>query len=675
MEIWEREVRHDGLGKFRVVRGRSKYEAEQKAEALEKQWEGMWEKKMIKEKKESHVKSILKLAEEKTESAEQRMEEIRNILEASLDQSNKVDWAVLKDLSEFDEPEPGVEFEYIPKQERKKNVENPTTFCLYIKKKKNESKVKRFNYLVKYVRNFIFIKDDGSSELMRLIKDRKGISNIAYLLQNSNLGILDEVLAIAEDTWDKYNPHSPKAPQKIVAKILNKPDRNSNTYKPHYQLFDLLVKSRKSKINKTYEELYEIDVAEWKRKKAILEKTVEDENIKLENEYNKSIEKFRNEKAVLKSKPEKEHRKWEERKMEFKEHQAIININIDESQNKYSQGDLNHVDIHSKVVMLCSEYPEYFPNEFDLYFNPESGLLLIDRQLPTIDNLPSLKEVRYIKAKGEYKHIHISDSKLKSLYNNIVYQIVLKTINDLFITDEIDAVKSIVFNGWVQSTDKATGKDFTACIVSVQANKQQFLSLDLYKVDPKECFKSLKGIGSPQLHLTIPVAPIIKISKEDKRFTDSYDVLETVDNEQNLAAMDWKDFEHLIRELFEKEFSQSGGEVKVTQASRDGGVDAIAFDPDPIRGGKMVIQAKRYTNLVGVSAVRDLYGTVVNEGATKGILVTTSNYGPDAYGFAKGKPITLLDGGNLLSLLAKHGHKAKIDLLDAKRILSENTKE
>ena len=41
--------------------------------------------------------------------------------------------------------------------------------------------------------------------------------------------------------------------------------------------------------------------------------------------------------------------------------------------------------------------------------------------------------------------------------------------------------------------------------------------------------------------------------------------------------MHWEDFEHLIRELFEKEFSCNGGEVKVTQASRDGGVDAIAL--------------------------------------------------------------------------------------------------
>ena len=94
----------------------------------------------------------------------------------------------------------------------------------------------------------------------------------------------------------------------------------------------------------------------------------------------------------------------------------------------------------------------------------------------------------------------------------------------------------------------------------------------------------------------------------------------------------------------------------------------MAFDPDPIRGGKIVIQSKRYTNVVGVSAVRDLYGTVMNEGATKGILVTTSHYGNDAYEFAKGKPITLLDGNNLLSLLEKHGYNARIDIIEAKQL-------
>ena len=97
-------------------------------------------------------------------------------------------------------------------------------------------------------------------------------------------------------------------------------------------------------------------------------------------------------------------------------------------------------------------------------------------------------------------------------------------------------------------------------------------------------------------------------------------------------------------------------------------MDAIAFDPDPIRGGKYVIQAKRYTNTVGVAAVRDLYGTVMHEGADRGILVTTSDYGADSVGFAKDKPLTLINGAQLLSLLEKHGHRARIDLKEARTL-------
>jgi hypothetical protein len=86
--------------------------------------------------------------------------------------------------------------------------------------------------------------------------------------------------------------------------------------------------------------------------------------------------------------------------------------------------------------------------------------------------------------------------------------------------------------------------------------------------------------------------------------------------------------------------------VRITQASRDRGVDAIVFDPDPLRGGTTVIQAKRYVNTVDLSAVRELFGTVQAEGANKGILVTTSDFGPDARAFCRGKPLELFNGAH-----------------------------
>ena len=262
-----------------------------------------------------------------------------------------------------------------------------------------------------------------------------------------------------------------------------------------------------------------------------------------------------------------------------------------------------------------------------------------------------------------------------TVYEEVNYKIALRTLFELFHADEAKAVDSIVFNGIVDTIDKATGQNIKPCIMSIQVSWLEFEPINLEQVDPKACFKKLKGVSASKLQALAPVAPVAQISREDKRFVESYEVAHTLDNSVNLASMDWEDFEHLIRELFAKEFGREGGEVRVTQASRDGGVDAVAFDPDPIRGGKIVIQAKRYTNVVGVAAVRDLWGTIMNEGAMKGILVTTSHYGADAYEFAKGKPITLLEGGNLLHLLAKHGHKAKIDLKEAKKEIASRNNE
>jgi Restriction endonuclease len=106
-------------------------------------------------------------------------------------------------------------------------------------------------------------------------------------------------------------------------------------------------------------------------------------------------------------------------------------------------------------------------------------------------------------------------------------------------------------------------------------------------------------------------------------------------------------------------FAKMGLETRMTQASRDGGVDCVAFDNRAIFGGKVIIQAKRYKTTVPVSAVRDLFGTVHNEGASKGILVTTSGYGKASFEFAKDKPLELLSGTNLLYLEGVRGYRCQ----------------
>jgi restriction system protein len=363
--------------------------------------------------------------------------------------------------------------------------------------------------------------------------------------------------------------------------------------------------------------------------------------------------------------------KWKRGRVDFYTQRDEKNRPVDDKRARYLNRDMSTIYDYCDLVLSKSQYPEFFPKEYEIEFREDAGLLIVDYQLPPMEDFPKIREVKYIAARDEFDEKFVAPAELERIFDSVVYQVTLRTIYELFAADMVNALAGIVFNGIVHSIDRATGQEVSGCIVSLHASKDEFMAINLCNVDPKACFRKLKGVGSSKLHSLTPVAPVMAMEKEDKRFVESYAVAQTLDEGSNLALMDWEDFEHLIRELFEKEFAAAGGEVKVTQASRDGGVDAVVFDPDPIRGGKIVIQAKRYTNTVGVSAVRDLYGTLLNEGANKGILVSTSDYGPDAYDFAKGKPITLLSGGNLLHLLQKHGHKAHIDIKAAKQALSK----
>ena len=313
-------------------------------------------------------------------------------------------------------------------------------------------------------------------------------------------------------------------------------------------------------------------------------------------------------------------------------------------------------------LLLKSDYKNLFKKEVEVFHNDR--MLLINYLLPSIDEYPKIKDYKYTLTSNTISEVKYSESFISQSYENTLYSICLRSLYELFSSDKNDKIDFVTFNGFVESVNKAIGKKERKCILSVQTTKEAFMEIELENVNPKLCFKNLKGVSAAKLIDIAPILPILSINRDDKRFVVSKDV--NVDNETNLASMDWEDFEHLVRQLFEQEFSTNGGEVRVTQASRDGGVDAIVFDSDPLRGGKIVIQAKRYTKTVGVAAVRDLYGTLINEGANSGILITTSDYGSDSYAFAKGKPIKLLNGGHLLGLLEKHGHKARINIEEAR---------
>jgi len=440
---------------------------------------------------------------------------------------------------------------------------------------------------------------DRTSELREQINDLETLLRIC--LENELFGWDDLKDKTTFTTTPPGKPVKPKLPEK--------PDETR--FVPQLTLLDKVLSSRR-------------------RKKELLAVT---ELTSVTNKWSDACSAIDTEHQIKAASYIKALAEWEQAKKDHESRVTEQNRQIEALKIQYADGDATAVEFYCSEVLIHSKYPESFPQSSSISFNPANGILLVEVELPNPSAIPSIKEVRYIAARQQFQEVSVSDAWLRRTYDDVLYQIALRTLHELFDADEPAIVKGIIFNGWVHSIDKATGAETHSCILSVEASREEFIQINLAQVDPKACFRKLKGVAGSKLSELTPIRPILTLNKQDHRFVNSYDVAGALDDRTNLAAMDWVDFENLIREIFEKEFSKNGGEVKITQASRDGGVDAIAFDPDPIRGGKIIIQAKRYTNVVGVSAVRDLFGTVHNEGANKGILVTTSTYGPDAYEF------------------------------------------
>lgn len=514
-------------------------------------------------------------------------------------------------------------------------------------------------------------KEELLNEAAKLTEEAQSELNEIENILNYTLHVNDEI------DWEKLKNNSEYAVANPMLKLdseinsISKPKRakyktppeapNRASFSQKISFFEeYIFKSRRKQKIELEEKLYNDASEKWEAEC----KAIKESNNLIDVEYSNSLKDYEISVNSVKHKIKKEVEEWEIQKENYYKEQQNTNSKIDNLKLSYFNSEWDAIIEHSDLVLSNSNYPSTFPKDWDLEYNQESKSLILDYSLPSINCFPKISEVKVVKE--ELKEYYISEVQLSKFYESSIYRITLRRIHELFEADVIDAFEQITFNGWVNEVNKANGKIENNCILSIQVKKLDFIDIDLANIDPKTCFKNLKGVSSSKLVNLTPIKPIIQINRNDKRFTNHYDVANTLDSSLNLASMDWEDFEHLIREIFAKEFSSNGGEVKVTQASRDGGVDAIAFDPDPIRGGKIVIQAKRYTNTVGVSAVRDLYGTVMNEGATKGILVTTSDYGPDAYEFASGKPITLMNGSNLLYLLERHGHIAKIDIKEAK---------
>jgi restriction system protein len=306
-------------------------------------------------------------------------------------------------------------------------------------------------------------------------------------------------------------------------------------------------------------------------------------------------------------------------------------------------------------ALASSVYPEGMDGSCAAQYVPESGELLVEYDLPRQQVVPAVTGYRYVKAKDLIQPEPRKNAQIGKLYEKLIARVALRTLAEAFDTTPVTLVGGIVFNGYVSAKDRATGKPVRPLLISVHATRDVFaeIVLDEPDLDPVACLRGyLNAVISPHPWDLEPVRPVLAFDLSKYKFVEEMSVIAGLDSRPDLLALKPVEFEHLIRELFEA----MGMKSWVTQASRDEGVDGVAVNEDPIVGGLCVIQAKRYSKIVGLEAVHALAGVMEDKNAAKGVLVTTSWVGKASRDFAarNGSRIEIIEGRQLKYLLKEH---------------------
>lgn len=130
-------------------------------------------------------------------------------------------------------------------------------------------------------------------------------------------------------------------------------------------------------------------------------------------------------------------------------------------------------------------------------------------------------------------------------------------------------------------------------------------------------------------------------------------------NPEDIYKLTSRKFEELIAEILK----DRGWEVELTKETRDGGKDIIAYRETDVGRLLCLVEAKKYRQdrPVGVSLIRNLYGTLCDANATSGMMVTTSTFTQDAQTFQERHQykLALRDYTHLVDWINCYGRPSK----------------
>lgn len=172
---------------------------------------------------------------------------------------------------------------------------------------------------------------------------------------------------------------------------------------------------------------------------------------------------------------------------------AQRNAEVDACQVALGQGDPDAVEKFVDQVLRNEWYPETFPRHYRLVYQPETYELVVAAELPPSSVIPEFREYLYVPDRDVIQAVRRPGEEISRRYRQVIASLALRTIHDIFRATPPTAVAGILFNGWASDLDPATGKHARVNLISVAAERTNFMDLELSRVVPELCLSRHLG--------------------------------------------------------------------------------------------------------------------------------------------------------------------------------------
>jgi restriction system protein len=183
------------------------------------------------------------------------------------------------------------------------------------------------------------------------------------------------------------------------------------------------------------------------------------------------------------------------------------NARLDNLIARLARNEPAAVEEYIGIVFGNSLYPDAISATSDVDFSYSSDLreLSLTLVFPPPEAIPSTKSFRYVRVSDELVETSLTQKDLATRYANLVDNMTLRTLHEVWESDRASRIDSISLIGGVNHIDPATGQDAFVRLVALAVAREDFARIDLARITPSETMRHLRAVVSKAPYRLTPI--------------------------------------------------------------------------------------------------------------------------------------------------------------------------